>query len=222
MKYLFAPGCALMSYKPHLADKLKKLIIDKYGEMDNLLECCFTKPEIEEGTLIITPCVTCASRYTNMYPKCYSEFFLETIVESDDFDFPDYGGAMMSIQDTCSSRTMPETQATIRKLLEKMNIKLVEPARTGIKAKCCGQTLYGKADIEKVRSFMKTRASEMPCEEVVVYCSSCIMSMTQGGKHPRYILDLIFGEKTSINYGIESWNKRLADFRKKHSSDDIK
>ena len=26
MKYLYAPGCALMSYKPHIADKLKEII----------------------------------------------------------------------------------------------------------------------------------------------------------------------------------------------------
>lgn len=217
MKYLYVPGCALMSYKPHLAEKLKELIESRYGEMDTMLECCFTKPVLEADTHIITPCVTCASKYANMYPDCHAEFFLDVLAESDDFIFPDYGGEKMSIQDTCSSRSMPKTQATIRKLLERMNITLVEPERSGLKAKCCGQTLYGKADISKVKSFMQNRAAEMPCDDVVVYCSSCIMSMTQGGKQPRYILDLIFGEKTELKDGIEAWNSKLVDFRRKHA-----
>lgn len=34
MKYLYAPGCALMSYKPHLADKLKEIIESRYGKVD--------------------------------------------------------------------------------------------------------------------------------------------------------------------------------------------
>lgn len=216
MSYLYVPGCALMSYKPHLAEKLKEIIESKYGKMDTLLECCFTKPSLEKGTRIITPCVTCASKYAGMYPDCSSEFFLDVLAESKDFIFPQYGGIEMSIQDTCSSRTMPQAQATIRKLLERMNIRLVEPERSGIKAKCCGQTLYGKTDIDKVKSFMIGRASEMPCNDVVVYCSSCIMSLTQGGKQPRYILDLIFGETTELGDGIEAWNAKLADFRKKH------
>ena len=42
------------------------------------------------------------------------------------------------------------------------------------------------------------------------------MSMTQGGKQPRYILDLILGEKTELKDGIETWNVKLADFRKNH------
>ena len=64
---------------------------------------------------------------------------------------------------------------------------------------------------------MQNRATEMPCNDVVVYCSSCIMSMTQGGKQPRYILDLIFGEKTELKDGIEAWNSKLVDFRRKHA-----
>lgn len=38
----------------------------------------------------------------------------------------------------------------------------------------------------------------MPCEEVVVYCASCITSMSVGGKRPRYLLDLLFGEDTDL------------------------
>lgn len=217
MKYIYAPGCALMTYKPHLAEKLKSVIEKKYGQVDTQLTCCFNQPEIENETCIISPCTTCTVKYSKNYPNCKTEFFLKTLAESNDFDFPDYEGIEMSIQDTCSSRTEPDFLATIRRLLERMNIRFVEPVRSGAKAKCCGQTLYGKTEISKIESFMKTRANEMPCYDVVVYCASCIMSMTVGGRQPRYILDLIFNEPTIMaDAEIDIWNKKLRQFRKSH------
>ena len=217
MKYLYAPGCALMAYKPHLAERLKEVATKFYGSMDTLLSCCFTTPQLEPGTRIITPCATCAEKYTKLYTDCEAQFFLTDIANSTDFPFPDYGGISMSIQDTCSARSHPEYLATIRRLLERMNIRLIEPAKTGQRAKCCGQVFYGKLDNCKVEAQMKIRANEMPCEDVVVYCASCIMSMTVGGKRPRYILDLLFGEPTLMkNAEVDAWNKRLRHFRETH------
>ena len=68
MKYLYAPGCALMAYKPHLADRLKEVVTALYGPMDTLLSCCFTSPQLEAGTHIITPCATCAEWYRRVPP----------------------------------------------------------------------------------------------------------------------------------------------------------
>ena len=219
MSYIYAPGCALLSYKPELAEKLKTVITSIYGPMETLLPCCFHAPQIESGTQIITPCATCSEKYDKQCGEGTSIFFLTQLAESKDFPFPDYGGISMSIQDTCSARKQPEVLATIRRLLERMNIQLIEPARTGEKAKCCGQTLYGKIDTQKVEAFMKGRADEMPCEDVVVYCASCIMSMNVGGKRPRYIIDLLFNEPTNMQTkGADAWNKKLNDFRKAHQS----
>ena len=219
MKYVYAPGCALMAYKPHLADRLKQDIENVYGPVDTLLTCCFDRPALSDSELcIVTPCVTCAASYTQQYPESDIVFFLTHLAESTDFAFPDYGGMSMSIQDTCAARKQPQALQTIRRLLQRMNIKLVEPRRSGAQAKCCGQTLYGKTELERVEQFMQSRAQEMPCEDVVVYCASCIMSMTVGGKRPRYILDLLYGEPTTLpTSGVVAWNRALADFRHKHS-----
>ena len=217
MRYIYAPGCALMSYKPHLAEKLKEEAERRYGPMETLLTCCFSRPELEAGTCILTPCVTCAQEYRKHYPECTAKVLLEDIASDPDFPFPDYQGFKMSIQDTCAARTEPEALKTIRTLLERMDITLMEPEKTGARAKCCGQVLYGKADISKVENFMKTRAGEMPCEDVVVYCASCIMSMTVGGRQPRYILDLLYHEPTDMaGMGVCKWNELLKDFRNSH------
>lgn len=41
------------------------------------------------------------------------------------------------------------------------------------------------------------------------------MSMTVGGKKPRYLLDLLFGEPTKMaDADIEPWNGKLLAFRR--------
>ena len=218
MQYIYAPGCALMAYKPHLADKLKTEVEKLYGPVQTMLTCCFSKPQLSpQEVTIITPCVTCVQSYSKLYPANDIVFFLSRLAESTDFPFPDYGGVSMSIQDTCAARTQPDALAAIRRLLERMNIRLEEPARSGARSKCCGQLLYGKASIDKVEQYMRGRANEMPCQDVVVYCASCIMSMTVGGRRPRYILDLLYGESTTLKTsGVVDWNNTLREFRDSH------
>lgn len=216
MQYIYAPGCALMAYKPYLAERLKEYVERRYGRMDTILTCCFEKPDLPDGTCVLTPCATCAERYakdTASPSKC----LLNDIADDDTFPFPDYGGIEMSIQDTCSARKQPDILASVRRILERMNIRLVEPQFTGKRARCCGQVFYGKMETEKVEENMRRRANEMPCGEVVTYCSSCIMSMTVGGRKPRFILDLLFGEPTDMS-GITAvkWNTSLAEFRARH------
>jgi hypothetical protein len=64
---------------------------------------------------------------------------------------------------------------------------------------------------------MTKRASEMPVEDVVVYCVSCIKSIYIGGKKPRYLIDLLFGEETEPHtYEPEAWHAELDDYILKH------
>lgn len=217
MEYIYAPGCALMLYKPQLAEKLKSYIEEAYGTMDTLLTCCFKSQALQPDTCIVTPCSTCDKRYKNLYKDCSTVYFLDVLANSDTFPFPDYGGQEMSIQDTCSGRTDDLYMNAIRKLLTRMNIRLVEAERSGKRGKCCGQVFYGKLPVEQVEEKMRARAQEMPKEDVVVYCSSCIQSMSVGGKRPRFIIDLLFGEPTEVEKpDIVSWNKSLLDFRAKY------
>lgn len=217
MKYIYAPGCALMCYKPQLAERFKELAASRYGEMETLLTCCFNRPVLEAGTCILTPCTTCEQHYRKLYPDCRTKWLPEELLSWEEFSFPDYGGVEMSVQDTCSGRTDDRYLTTVRKLLERMNIRVVEAARSGSKGRCCGQLLYGKQPLEKVEDYMKGRAAEMPCEDVVTYCASCSEAMALGGRTPRYLSDLLFGEPTDLSQGdIVAWNTALLAFRRSH------
>jgi len=52
-KYLFAPGCALILYKPHLAEKIHKFLNRFYGTVELLLTCCRHTPRIPSDTQVI-------------------------------------------------------------------------------------------------------------------------------------------------------------------------
>jgi Fe-S oxidoreductase len=217
MKQVYAPGCAFMIYKPELAKKVLKFLNENIGDISEHKVCCRHEPHLESGTEVINTCAGCDRRYRELYEGISTISLWEIIAESTVFPFPDYNGLEMTIHDACPTRTETRVHSAIRKLLEKMNIKVVEPKNTRTKANCCGDSFYGIMPPESVKQQMKKRSSEMPCDNVVVYCVSCIKAMHIGGKKPRYIVDLLFGEETKIGtFEPEAWHDELQKFINEH------
>ena len=217
MKQVYAPGCALMIYKPELAEKVLKFLNKDSSGISEYLICCRHEPNLESGTQVINTCAGCDRRYRELYKGISTVSLWEILAESNTFVFPDYQGMEMSIHDACPTRTEERVHSAIRKLLARMNIKIIEPKNTRTKAICCGDSFYGKLPVEQVKEQMKKRSDEMPCDNVVVYCVSCIKAMHIGGKKPRYIVDLLFGESTGIGtFEPEAWHDELQKFIDEH------
>jgi hypothetical protein len=71
--------------------------------------------------------------------------------------------------------------------------------------------------VEKVIDQMKAKADEMPADDILVYCVSCSKSMFVGGKRPRYLLDLLFGEDTVPGtYDPYEWHRELDEYIDSH------
>ncbi len=216
-KLLFAPGCALVLYKPELADKLHLLLNENLEKMDKLLICCQHDPQISENTRVINVCPGCDKRFGNDYKNISTISLWEILAESDFFPFPDYQGKRMSILDACPTREQERVHKAIRILLKKMNIILVEPKNTGTKSTCCGDSFHGVLPTEKVKELMVKRASEMPVDDVVVYCISCIKSVYIGGKKPQYLIDLLFGSETVPGtFEPDEWHSELKAYIEVH------
>lgn len=217
MKYVYAPGCAFMIYKQQLAKKVLEFLNKELGDIPEHLICCKHEPNLERGTMVINTCPGCDRRYRELYDGISTVSLWEVLAESTKFSFPDYKGMEMAIHDACPTRTENRVHSAIRILLNKMNIKVVEPKNTGTKSICCGDSFYGVLPVEQVKDQMKKRANEMPRENVVVYCVSCIKSMHIGGKKPRYIVDLLFGEETEIGiFEPDAWHAELQRFIDEH------
>jgi len=217
LEYIYAPGCALMIYKPHLADMMHRVLNEHLGEMPRLNTCCRNHPLLPAVTCVINTCPGCDRRYRSYYTDSTTASVWEVIAEGDWFSYPDYHGTKMSIQDACPTRSQTRVHKAVRKLLKNMNVEIFEPARTRTSTICCGDALYPARPLNDVEENMKRRAAQMCEEDVAVYCVSCIKAMAIGGKKPRYLVDLLFGEKTEpqVTNTVE-WHKQIDEFTSIH------
>ncbi|HZW81881.1 MAG TPA: (Fe-S)-binding protein [Candidatus Deferrimicrobium sp.] len=217
MKKVFAPGCALMIYKPELGKRVLEYLNTDLGNVDEHLTCCRHEPNLQAGTQIINTCAGCDRRYRELYEGISTVSLWEVLAESNTFQFPDYQGKEMAILDACPTRDQERVHNAVRALLKRMNIKVVEPEKTRTKGTCCGDSFYGVLPVKQVKEQMAKRASEMPAEDVVVYCVSCCKSMHIGGKKPRYMVDLLFGEDTVPGtFEPDEWHAELDEFINEH------
>jgi len=217
MKKVYAPGCALIIYKPELGRKVLDFLNSDLGNIDEHLICCRHEPNLDKGTQIINTCAGCDKRFRELYEGITTISLWEVLAESKTFPFPDYKGKEMSILDACPTRDQDRIHNAVRVLLKRMNIIVIEPEKTRTKGTCCGDSFYGVLPVEQVKEQMKKRAQEMPVEDVVVYCVSCSKSMYIGGKKPRYLVDLLFGEDTIPGtFEPEDWHGEINNFINEH------
>lgn len=210
---VYAPGCALMIYKPELADRVLNYLTSEDDIIDMHLTCCRHEPHLKSGTVVINTCAGCDKRYRELYQGISTISLWEIIAESESFPFPDYKSKKMTIHDACPTRTEERVHQSIRKLCKKMNIELIEPKHTMENAICCGDRFYGVLPVEKVKNMMIKRADEMTCDDVIVYCVSCIKAIHIGNKKPRYLVDLLFNEETHEGvFEPDQWHVLLQDF----------
>jgi len=217
MTTVYAPGCALVLYKPHLAEKVLGHLASTDSTMREHITCCHHEPGLEVGSAVINTCAGCDRRYRELYEGVSTTSLWEVLAESGDFDFPDYGGVEMTIHDACPTRGEDRVHVAVRRLLERMNIVVVEPRATRGNAVCWGDSFYGELPDDRVKNLMARRADSMPREDVVVYCVSCIKAMHIGGKRPRYLVDLLFAEETTPGvFEPHEWHSQLQEFIESH------
>lgn len=216
-KTYFNPGCALSIYKPEIEIKILKFLDDNYGDVDLHKICCRHEPKLDEGSLIINVCAGCDRRFRSLYKGISTISLWEILDGLDSFKYPNYKNMKISVHDPCPIREKPQVHSAVRNLLKKMNIEVEETKYNKTNSICCGDDFYPKLPVDKVHENMKKRADSMPCDEVCVYCVSCIKSMYIGGKTPRHLIDLLLGETTDPQiYDTVQWHNQLQDYIDRH------
>jgi len=219
MNRVYAPGCALMVYKSSLSAKVREFLQKDSVDMPLHTLCCRHQPSLPAGTEVVNTCAGCDRRFREQYEGVSTISLWEVLASSDSFPFIDYGGRTMTIHDACPTRSEDRVHIAIRRLLERMNITIVEADDSRARALCCGDSYFGVLPVDEVKRRMEQRAIAMPVQEVVVYCVSCIKSMHIGGKTPRYMVDLLFGEQTEIGtFEPAEWHDELDSYIKEQGS----
>jgi len=223
MRYILAPGCALWLYKPLLIEKLHKFLAVRLDSLDLLLTCCGHTPRIDPESCVINVCPWCDKTYRENYANPSTISLWELLLRVDGFPFPDYKFQQMTILDACPTTDQDRIHNSVRALAKRMNVSLVEPAKTRRKSTCCGQIFWGNMPTEQVMEQMREKAREMPVDDVLVYCVSCSEAMFVGGKRPRYMVDLLCGEETVRRTNDpDQWHKELDEFIEEHKNYEVK
>lgn len=216
-KCYFNPGCALSIYKPGSGQKILNMLNKYFGIVQLHSICCRHEPRLPHGATIINNCAGCDRRFRSLYEGIKTISLWEVLDNIENLPLPDYNGMAVSVHDSCSFRAKPQVHAAVRSLLQKMNIKIIESEFSGTKSICCGDNFYPKLPIEKVTELQKKRAAQMPCQDVVVYCVSCIKSMSIGGKTPHHMVDLVLNEETQLQETrIDVYHDELNQYIEKH------
>ena len=217
MSFTYAPGCALILHDQQSTLAMYKLVQKALGQTDYSELCCFYKPNLLKGTEIINTCPGCDQRLKQLYEEFTTQTVWEILAAADHLELPVYDGMTLSIHDACPTRERREVHEAVRKLAHKMKIKLIEPEHSGSSSICCGDSYYGVLSIDQVKQAMQNRADQMPNDEVLVYCVSCVKAISIGGKKPRLLSDLLLGQETVPGVlDLDEWHKQLKEYRLEH------
>ena len=216
-KCYFNPGCALSVYKPESETRVLEILQRHFGPVKMHNICCHHDPQLPSGSTIINNCAGCDRRFRSLYKGVNTISVWEVLDSIAGLPLPDHTGLTLSVHDSCSYRPKPQVHEAVRSLLRKMNIEIKEAFYNGTKSICCGDNFYSLIPLEKVHAFQRMRARQMPCQDVAVYCVSCIKAMAIGGKTPRHMVDLLLNEATEPqDTNLETYHQALQAYIDRH------
>jgi Fe-S oxidoreductase len=213
----YMPGCAFELYKKETSEKFMAYLRKHFPIIQRYDTCCRHELTLPKGSHIIFVCSSCAMRLKKQNPALKLQSLWNVIHTFGDYPLPDYHGLKVSVHDSCTAKATPIIHSDVRQLLRDMNLDLVEAERHGMNSQCCGNSLYPDHSPEEVLAAMKKRAASMPCENVVVYCVSCMNAIKRGGRTPRLLTDLVLGEETiPPKDSIDDWYGKLTKYIERH------
>lgn len=197
MSNVFFPSCkAKLAYKES-SEKLAKYIKNKF-DIDPIGCCKVNNQKLTSENIAIILCINCARVIEANANFDHIEFVWEIIDKDDDFVFPDYHGKKMVLQDCHIVKGRENVQDSVRSLMKKMNIEIVELEKNRNDAEnCASREIVGyhrdepMTKEEQVEYFTK-RYADVSTDIVVSYCKYCNDGVSISDKKGLHILELLF------------------------------
>lgn len=235
--YFYVAGCVFTRENPEVSEKIQNYISNRY--QFPIIRCCVSKykvlefekampewyidkwkeiphfNEFEDGSTMVSICHNCSAIFEEQKPLIKRMSVWELILQDESFPFPDYNHEKMTIQDCWRSKENYAEQESVRKLLQKMNIDIVELENNYDKTEFCGISLYqeqpsrnaklaprrfierasGKfmphTDEEKT-NIMRLYCNQFKTDKVIAYCHYCITGLNTGGVEGVHLAELLF------------------------------
>jgi hypothetical protein len=98
----------------------------------------------------------------------------------------------LAVHDPCTTRSEPEIQASVRRLLQRLAVPVEELKLSREKTECCGfGGLMQNANPTLAREVVRRRAQRSE-RDYLTYCAMCRDSLASSGKRALHLLDLLF------------------------------
>lgn len=227
MTNTFFPGCKIKARYPEASEKLREAVIE-HGFADEVAGCCrVNHQKLDSGDTAVCACNNCMAMIDEDAKSETLDNVWVLIDNEPSFQFPDYGGKVVAVQDCGRAYDRSDVQDAVRSILRKMNLKVLECDDAREKSRYCGASFLmeapkqdaGFAPMRYVKDaevrgvfqphskdeqveLLKRHASAIPCEDVVCYCTACDAGLETGGKHPVNLIELVFGEFRARDWPI--------------------
>lgn len=213
MATLFFPSCKTAAALPEESARLAEYLQTRHGIAP--IGCCRTHhSDLQPGDTALTVCNNCMNIISeNAQADIVSVW--ELIDEDDTFQFPDWHGEQITLQDCWLSHERSKEQDAVRSLMRKMNIEIVEMEEMRADNRFCGTILVMPMAASTAKLAHRHYVEEhpemftpLPKEEwpahfakhcgkiatpkVACYCKSCWDGLNLGGSQALHLLQLLF------------------------------
>lgn len=197
MANVFFPSCKARAAYKESSEMLAEYIRNKFDI--NPIGCCKVNNSklTNEDTAIIL-CLNCARVIEAKADFDHIEFVWEIIDKDDTFIFPNYQGVKMAVQDCHIVKGRKNIQDSVRSLMKKMNIEIVEFQRNRDYAEnCASREIIGYHRDEPMtkdeqREYFTKRYENIETNSIVSYCKYCNEGVNMSNKKGIHLLELLF------------------------------
>ncbi len=237
-KSFYIASCVFTSKFPELSLRIREYIRRRWDF--TLVRCCVPKYKIREfeekmpsgnfkeawqslpdsadfqpGDHVYSLCHNCNNIIEETRPGTHVNSLWELIDSDSSFQFPDYSGLEVTVQDCWRSKDRLCEQNAVRSLLTKMNIRWIEAEKNHEKTDFCGNSLYrpqpprnpklapkhyaeGAEGLflphteEEQKRIMQDYCRQYKTDTVICYCHYCLEGLQTGGKNGIHIARLLF------------------------------
>ena len=196
--YIYYPSCNFATMHLQTAKKVR----DYFEKQMPIAKCCkIDKREFEKGDIGLYVCQACRKQIENQV-KTMSIW--EYFDQLDNFDFPDYHGQKMYLQDCFRDRNHPEVHQAVRSLLKKMNIEVIEMKNNKDNSIFCGTLHYETKDLDDIHlshypkdvqeKYMQEYVQQFDNKKIICVCNRCLKGILLGKGKGVHLLELLFNK----------------------------
>lgn len=211
--FVYYPSCNFTIASKEGSKRIKEYLKEKHGM--RIEGCCHIgHKSLTDQDTAVTVCQSCSAIVRENVPQA-NEISVFEILDSDkDFPWPDLKGERITIQDCWRANGKKALRDSVRSIMKKMNIEIVELEENYDKTEFCGVFRYNivperamkvapkyftekmKGTIalntkEEQQKIMENHCKLYTTDRVVCYCNSCLRGVKQGGANGVHLMDLI-------------------------------